>query len=254
MKRKEPDDYIDENKLEECRKRIKYLPNNIQKKHETNDYLNRTNELDLKIDRLDNNDMTIIEIQDEISNFINPIDYLQTILKDLSQTEKITNVLNSLSSLNCRVAILLENDYENLDLKEQSFNALRSLDFDRFDLLNNSNLKLNNQFDFYLSKIKLKVNKRIENKKKKVYDEYGNVISFKIIETKTLLSFEESYDSTGYTSIFKYYPIPFKFFTNIINFKNNLTNIDLTNEIQWLNCQNHYEYNKNESIFFLNSV
>ena len=29
MKRKEPDDYIDENKLEECRKRIKYLPHNI---------------------------------------------------------------------------------------------------------------------------------------------------------------------------------------------------------------------------------
>ena len=53
MKRKEPSDYIDENKLEECRKRIKYLPNNIQKKHETNDYLNRTNELDLKINHID---------------------------------------------------------------------------------------------------------------------------------------------------------------------------------------------------------
>ena len=50
-------------------------------------------------------------------------------------------------------------------------------------------------------------------------------------------------------SIFKKSQIPFNFFTNVIDLQKNSANIDLTNEIEWLNCQNSYEYIQNESLF-----
>jgi len=128
--------------------------------------------------------------------------------------------------LDSHLAVLLENIYDTINIKEKGFKTLNTIDFERFNLLNEVNLKLNNQnqFSFYFVNAKLKVSRRSENRNK---------------EESVFLYLNEWYDLNG--DLCGLVNVPSTIFQNIIDFSRHSINFDLKVEKAWLNCLKHID-------------
>lgn len=189
----------------------------------SNDYLNRTSQLNEKITQIDDLTFEIVD-QNDNDNASN----IETLF------ENCVTVLKYLHSLNSRCVVLLENKYDYNEIQEKKLDALQTLDLERYKLLSDANLQLpaEKKFNFYITRINLTIVKDIsEDFKKKQYDQDGNLIISEYKQLEKSLTFDQWNTSRVLHKING----PIDIFTNIIDYKHGSFNVDLQSESNWFN-------------------